>query len=82
MTETCKGDDLLFHTIIEVENNTAVGMASYLRIQAGIGMNEVRQIHFSPLLKKTKVATEAIFLMILRVLMNIVIAFMKGNVTR
>ena len=63
----CNGDDPLFHTIIEAENNTAVGVASFLRIQPRIGVIEVGHIHFSPLLQKTPIATEAMFLMMRRV---------------
>ena len=64
-TET--GDDPLFHTIIESKTNKAVGVASFLRIQPGIGVIEVGHIHFSPLMQKTSVATEAMFLMMRRV---------------
>ena len=67
LTKTCTGDDPLFHTIIEAETNKAVGVASFLRIQPGIGVIEVGHIHFSPLLQKTLVATEAMFLMMSRV---------------
>ena len=67
LTKTNTGDDPLFHTIIEAKTNTAVGVASFLRIQPGIGVIEVGHIHFSPLLQKTPVATEAMFLMMSRV---------------
>ena len=63
----CNGDDPIFHTIIEAENNTAVGMTSFLRIQPRIGVIEVGHIHFSPFIQKTAVATEAMFLMMRRV---------------
>jgi len=67
LTKTCTGDDPLFHVIIEAETTKAVGVASFLRIQPGIGVIEVGHIHFSPLLQKTPVATEAMFLMMSRV---------------
>jgi len=67
LTKTCTGDDPLFHVIIEAETTKAVGVASFLRIQTGIGVIEVGHIHFSPLLQKTPVATEAMFLMMSRV---------------
>ena len=67
LTKTCSGDDPLFHTIIETETNKAVGVASFLRLQPGVGVIEVGHIHFSPLLQKTPVATEAMFLMMSRV---------------
>jgi len=67
LTKACCGDDPLFHTIIEAETNKAVGVASFLRIQPVVGVIEVGHIHFSPLLQKTPVATEAMFLMMSRV---------------
>jgi len=67
LTKACCGDDPLYHVIIEAETNKAVGVASFLRIQPGIGVIEVGHIHFSPLLQKTPVATEAMFLMMSRV---------------
>ena len=67
LTKTCTGDDPLFHTITESKTNKAVGVASFLRIQPGIGVIEVGHIHFSPLMQKTSVATEAMFLMMRRV---------------
>lgn len=42
---------------------TAVGVASYLRITPEAGSIEVGHIHFSPLLQRTRAATEAQFLM-------------------
>ena len=67
LTKTYTGDDPLLHTIIESKTNKAVGVASFLRIQPGIGVIEVGHIHFSPLMQKTSVATEAMFLMMRRV---------------
>ena len=67
LTKTCTADDPLFHTIIATETNKAVGVASFLRIQPVVGVLEVGHIHFSPLLQKTPVATEAMFLMMSRV---------------
>ena len=67
LTKTYTDDDSLFHTIIESKTNKAVGVASFLRIQPGIGVIEVGHIHFSPLMQKTSVATEAMFLMMRRV---------------
>lgn len=44
----------------------AVGVASYLRITAAMGVIEVGHIHFSPLLQRTPAATEAMYLMMRR----------------
>lgn len=72
---TCFNDDPLFHVIRStgehqatgVDAGVAVGLASYLRIQPGAGSIEVGHIHFSPLLQRTPMATEAMFLMMARV---------------
>ncbi|MEM8499408.1 MAG: GNAT family protein [Pseudomonadota bacterium] len=66
-SNTCTGEDPLFHAIIDLGNNQATGVASYLRIAAAIGSIEVGHIHFSPLLQGTRLATEAMYLMMRRV---------------
>ncbi len=63
----CQKDDPLFHSIIDLKSTRAVGLASYLRITPEQGVIEVGHIHFSPLLQRTTVATEAMFLMMKRV---------------
>jgi RimJ/RimL family protein N-acetyltransferase len=45
----------------------AAGLASYLRINPKDGVIEVGHIHFSPLLQRTTLSTEAMFLMMKRV---------------
>ena len=45
----------------------AVNVASYLRIQPEPGVIEVGHIHFSPLLQRNPMATEAMYLMMRRV---------------
>mgnify|MGYP000483533094 CR=1 FL=1 len=64
---TCTGQDPLFFTVVEESSNKAVGMASYLRITPDMGVIEVGHIHFSPLMQRTPVSTEAMFLMMQRV---------------
>ena len=61
------GDDPLFHAIIDLSTDKAVGVASYLRIEPPIGSIEVGHINYSPLLQKTAAATEAMYLMMARV---------------
>jgi RimJ/RimL family protein N-acetyltransferase len=58
-----QSDDPLFFAIIEKASGKAVGVASYLRIAPASGSIEVGHIHYSERLKKTPVATEAMFLM-------------------
>ena len=59
------GDDPLFYTILD-EGDTAVGVASYLRIFPDIGSIEVGHIHYSPTLQRSRAATEAMYLMMWR----------------
>lgn len=62
INSTCLTNDPLFYTIFN-QNKQAVGVASYLRITPDIGNIEVGHIHFSPLMQKTPMATEAMYLM-------------------
>ena len=57
------GRDPFFYTVVDRRSNKAVGMASYLRINPGQGSIEVGHIHFSPLMQRTPVSTDAMFLM-------------------
>lgn len=67
LQKTCTLPDPLFHTIIDNQTNTAVGVASYLRIEPAIGVIETGHIHYSPLMQRTPMATEAMYLMMKRV---------------
>ena len=58
-----KLDDPFFFAIIDSESQTAVGIASYLRITPLAGTIEVGHIHYSPLLQRKPAATEAMYLM-------------------
>ena len=55
--------DPLFYAIINKATGHAEGVASYLRIDPTAGAIEVGFIAMSPLLQKTRVATEAMYLM-------------------
>jgi len=57
-----QGDDPLFFAILDTEDR-AIGVASYLRIDPTMGSIEVGHIHYSPLLQRTRAATEAMYLM-------------------
>lgn len=61
-----KTSDPLFYAIIDTKTERAVGVASFMRIDPANGVIEVGNIHFSPLLQKTPLATEAMFLMMKR----------------
>ena len=67
LKKTCLGNDPLFHAIINLKTEKAIGVASFLRIEPGVGVIEVGHINYSPLLQKTPIATEAMYLMMRRV---------------
>lgn len=66
MTNTCLGNDPQFHAIIDNQSSKAVGIATFMRINPEMGVIEVGNINFSPLLQRTPAATEAMFLMMQR----------------
>jgi RimJ/RimL family protein N-acetyltransferase len=59
-----KDAESTFYAIINTSTNKAMGYIAYARIQAAVGSIEVAHVCFSPLLQKTTIATEAIYLMI------------------
>ena len=70
--ENGTGKDLeLYHdgtnSIINNTTGRAEGFASFLRIEPTVGVIEVGYIAMSPLLQKTRVATEAMYLMMAHV---------------
>lgn len=67
MLATCTGADPLFFAIVENASDRALGLASFLRIDASVGAIEVGHLQFSPRLQRSTLATEAMFLMMRRV---------------
>ncbi|WP_458789842.1 GNAT family N-acetyltransferase [Yoonia sp. MH D7] len=63
LTSAQDSTDPLFYAIINKISGQAEGFASFLRITPATGVVEVGFIAMSPQLQKTRVATEAIFLM-------------------
>ena len=63
LEQCCCGHDPLFYAIVDSTKETAVGVASYLRISPSNGSIEVGHINYSPLLQRTPAATEAMYLM-------------------
>ncbi|WP_273498110.1 GNAT family N-acetyltransferase [Lentibacter algarum] len=55
-------EDPLYFTVLNAEGR-AVGHATYLRIDPANGVIEVGYIHFSPLMQRTPMSTEAMYLM-------------------
>jgi RimJ/RimL family protein N-acetyltransferase len=66
LMNACGTTDPLFSAIIDNRTGQAVGMAALMRIEPTVGVIEVGHIHFSPLLQRTALATEAMFLMMQR----------------
>ena len=60
---TCLGDDPLFYTLVDNQTGKPGGVASYLRIAPGSGTIEVGNIHLGSSMKRSRAATEAMFLM-------------------
>ncbi len=67
MTAVCQGEDPLFHAIVEATSGRALGVASYLRVTPETGAIEVGHINYAPALQRTAAATEAMYLMMVRV---------------
>jgi RimJ/RimL family protein N-acetyltransferase len=59
---TCLGDDFLFYTVFD-RDARAIGIACYLRINPSVGSTEVGWISMSPLMQRTVMSTEAMYLM-------------------
>jgi RimJ/RimL family protein N-acetyltransferase len=56
-------DDPLFFAFVDRGSGRAVGLGSYLRIDPANGVIEVGHLQYSPLMQRTPVATEAMYLM-------------------
>ena len=67
MTTACQGEDPLFHAIVEGVSGRALGVASYLRVEPTAGVIEVGHINYAPALQRSAAATEAMYLMMVRV---------------
>lgn len=63
LSGSAQTNDPLFFAIVENVSGNAVGVASYLRIDPRNGSIEVGHLNFSPALKRTPAATEAMYLM-------------------
>lgn len=68
MTWATTSHDPLFFAIIDKVIDKAVGVTSFLRIDPANGVAEVGYIAFSPGLQQTRAATEAMYLMMRRIL--------------
>lgn len=67
MASVERSTDPLFYAIIDLASGKAVGHISYLRIAPAAGSIEVGHVVYSPLLQRTRAATEAMYLLMQRV---------------
>jgi RimJ/RimL family protein N-acetyltransferase len=56
-------EDPLFLAFVDVQRAQAVGTGAFMRIDAANGVMEVGHLAYSPLMQRTPVATEAMYLM-------------------
>lgn len=63
LAEREASDDPLFLAIVDRASGQAVGMCSFMRIDAKNGAMEIGHIWFSPVIQRSTIATEAIFLL-------------------
>ena len=82
LEQVAKGDDPLFHTIVDLKTGKAVGVATFMRIDRANGVIEVGNINYSPLLQRTPAATEAMFLMMARVFDELGLSPLRVEVRR
>ena len=64
MASTCLGTDPLFFAVVDQATGRATGLGSYLRIAPEAGSIEIGHLYFSPLLQRSRAATEAIGLLL------------------
>jgi RimJ/RimL family protein N-acetyltransferase len=67
LTKLESSEDPLHFAIVDAQTGKAVGTAALMRIDPAHGVIEVGSITFSPRLKKTRAATESMYLLMRRV---------------
>ncbi|WP_144113122.1 GNAT family N-acetyltransferase [Paraburkholderia sp. BCC1886] len=63
LTRAAASADPLHHTVIDTATGKAVGTLALMRIDRPNGVIEVGHVTYSPRLKRTRIATEAMFLL-------------------
>ena len=63
LTRIATLSDPLHYALIDLASGKAVGTLAFMRIDRGNGVIEVGHVTYSPLLKRTRIASEAIFLL-------------------
>ena len=64
LRQAAAGEDPLFFAIRDRRDNRAAGVFSYMRIDPAMGVIELGNVNFSPRLQRSRVATEAVYLML------------------
>ncbi|RFU48480.1 GNAT family N-acetyltransferase [Paraburkholderia sp. DHOC27] len=64
LTKAAASADPMHHAVIDLATGKAVGTLALMRIDAGNGVIEVGHVTYSPHLKRTRVATEAMALLL------------------
>ena len=67
LTQAATTQDPLHHTIIDLATGQPIGTAALMRIDPAHGVIEVGHVTYSPLLQRSRAATEAMLLMMGRV---------------
>ena len=63
LAQVCVLDSLFMYAIVDRATDTAVGFASFLRVDPGSRSIEVGWVTFSPQLQRSRLATDAMFVM-------------------
>lgn len=63
LAQVCALESLFMYAIVDHATNTAVGFASFLRVDPGSRSIEVGWVTFSPQLQRSRLATDAMFVM-------------------
>ncbi|SAL67780.1 N-acetyltransferase GCN5 [Caballeronia cordobensis] len=63
LTKAAASADPLHYTVIDTKSGKAVGTLALMRIEPAHGVIEVGSVTFSPLLKQTRISTEAQYLL-------------------
>jgi len=67
MQKTARQIDPLHHAIIDVTTDRAIGSFALMRIDPDSGVIEIGHVAYSPLLQRSRVGTEAMYLLLRRV---------------
>lgn len=60
---SCSQADPFFYAIVDAASSAVMGFASYLRIAPAVGAIEIGNVYFSRMLRRSALATEAMYLM-------------------